>query len=197
MIKARTWDQRSLTRIWWHMSGTSSVGNLALWERRRKWRCVHYTCDAFMFLRHEIGCVLAFQATLPTEYLLIVVKMMFKLSNTYLAFSTSISQRVGNCLQTVKSCFCLAKLLHQLEHWCGVEVAQKDGLHYQFNFRQAAFIICVVLHQVLIESRNAFSYPLRLFLLVVLEIKWGYCKCSLFLSSKWDMIGKTICSLCY
>ena len=112
-----------------------------------------------MFLRHEIGCVLAFQATLPTEYLLIVVKMMFKLSNTYLTFSTSISQRVGNCLQTVKSCFCENKIASST----GVEVAQKDGLHYQFNFRQAAFIICAVPHQVLIESRNAFPSVLRLF----------------------------------
>ena len=99
-----------------------------------------------------------------TEYLLIVVEMMLKLSNKYL----TISQRVGNCLQTVKSCFCENKIASSTT---GVEVAQKDGLHYQFNFRQAAFIICAVLHQVLIESRNAFPSALKLFLLVVLEIK--------------------------
>ena len=79
----------------------------------------------------------------------------------------TISQRVGNCLQTVKSCFCENKIASST----GVEVAQKDGLHYQFNFRQAAFIICAVSHQVLIESRNAFPSVLKLFLPVVLEIK--------------------------
>lgn len=70
-------------------------------------------------------------------------------------------------------CFCLTKLLHQLEQ-CGVEVEQKGRSRYiTYSISARAFIICAVPHQVLIEeSRNAFpSSSLKLFLVVVLEIK--------------------------
>ena len=121
-----------------------------------------------------------------------IVELHYLFDNFNIIFTTS-ENLFANC------CFCLAKLLHQLEQ-CGVEVEQKGRSRYiTYSISARAFIICAVPHQVLIEeSRNAFpSSSLKLFLVAVLEIKWGYCKCSLFLPSKWDMIGNTIWSVCY
>ena len=130
------------------MSDTSSVENLALWERRRKCRCVQCplylwwlhvsTTRDWMCPRFSILLTLELLCYLPTIYLF---------DNFNIIFTTS-RKLFANC----EKLFLLSKIASST----GVEVAQKDGLHYQFNFRQAAFIICVVLHQVLIESRNAF-----------------------------------------